>query len=370
MTSYAEFCANTGVLLKHKDNFTSEEKSRMLEMYIDRPDEFDEYALGDLHNYDALVGHSEMFKTIYDSLGVSNHYEIPRHTIGATVSRLFTACLLNETGITEKKLLNDYTKFGNYDQLKTYRSTTAFYLGKVDGGRCRNNRPSDVCVKNPIADIDISGCYGEGLRNQIYPIGRPCIIDYPLRSKQNDYLTLREFLSKYGNELLPGLWKARVSCKEGYTLKYRQDFLISWYPPKDLNKLIKTDTELEGIDFWTEENVGVTKIFTNEVNLAIITHDFVQWVDTVCSDKQRKELLDNLIVNCAMFYPASKLVETTDELLSSYSSHKGKNTCEIELGVKKVIEAECHAWLGVEMSSLIVDNLLLERKKNILRKHR
>ena len=365
MSSYADFCANTGVILKHKDNFTSEEKAEMVENYTDKPDKFDPYALTDVSgNYQALVNNAEMFKTIHKSLGVLDYYELPRLTIGATIARLFTTCLLNRTGITEKKKLEEYLKFSNYDKLKTYRSTTALYLAKVDGGRCRNNRPSDVCIKNPIADIDISGCYGEGLRNQIYPIGRPCIIDYPLRSKQNDYLTLRDFLSKYSNELLPGLWKARVSCKEEYKLKYRQDFLISWYPPKDLNKLMKTDTELESVEWWSEENVGMTKIFTNEVNLAIINHDFIQWLDHVCSAKQRKELLDNLIVNCAMFYPASKRVESTDELLNAYANHKGKNTCEIDLGIKKVIEAECHAWLGIEMSDLIVDTLLLERKKH------
>lgn len=364
MTSYAELCKNTGVVLNYKDNFTSEEKSIMPEMYIDRPEDFDNYALGDLYNYDALVGHSEMFKTIYETLGVNDLYEVPRLTIGSTVNTLFTACLTKATGITDLKKLAEFTKHGTFGDLRKRLSHTSLFLAKVDGGRCRNNRPSDVCVKNPIADIDISGCYGEGLRNQIYPIGRPCIIDYPLRSKQNEYLTLRQFLNRYSNELVPGLWKARVSGIDGYTFKYRQDFLISWYPPKDLGKLMKTDTELEGVDWWTEDNVGMTKIFTNEIHLAVITHDFVQWLEHICSAKQRKELLDNLIVNCAMFYPKSKQVFTAEELDNSYRQHKGKNTCEIKDAIKIVIEAECHAWLGVEISTLIVDKLILERKKH------
>ena len=52
IAGYAHFCSNSGVKLPYKDNFTSEEKSIMNIMYRDRPDDFDNYALGDLYNHD------------------------------------------------------------------------------------------------------------------------------------------------------------------------------------------------------------------------------------------------------------------------------------------------------------------------------
>lgn len=62
-------------------------------------------------------------------------------------------------------------------------SSTAIYLAKTNGGHCTNNRPLDVVTQGPIVDIDISGCYGNGLRNQEYPIGRPVVLEYNLTVK-------------------------------------------------------------------------------------------------------------------------------------------------------------------------------------------
>ena len=45
-------------------------------------------------------------------------------------------------------------------------------------------------------DIDISGCYGEGQRNQDYFVGNPEIYDFKV-SKNDEYLTLRQWLYFY-----------------------------------------------------------------------------------------------------------------------------------------------------------------------------
>jgi hypothetical protein len=248
------------------------------------------------------------------------------------------------------------------------KTTTACLNAKVDGGRCRNNRPVDTIAKGVICDIDISGCYGEGLRVQLYPLGVPIIIDYPLDSKINQYQTLREFEKKYAKELVPGLWQARVSCKEGYILKYKQDFLISWLPPKDISRMPSDEAFQETDEWWTVDNVGEIKIFTNEVKHALINHDFMQWLYNVASARQRTELLDNLIVETAMYYPASDRVDSTDELIKAHENYAGRNqtfvTKKKGRTTKIKVEQECHKWYAVNLGDLVVNTLLIERKKH------
>jgi hypothetical protein len=366
-TNYATFCANSGIKLKYKDNFTSQEKSRMQLQYLSKPDEFDNYALGDLQCYEALHGNMDKFQTIYNSLDINNYFESPRLTIGATVARILRSSMLKHLGLElkDKNQVIELCRYGTSAHIKTMKST-AVYNAKVDGGRCRNNRPIDISVHRPLADADIAGCYGNGLKHQDFPFGRPLIIDYPIKSDNNNYLTLRKFLKKYCKELVPGLWQARVSTPKGYTLKYPQDFLISWVPPKDPSK-IPTDSDLQEIDWYSEDNIGITKIFTDEIHLALINQEFLDWLDNTASARQKKELLDNLVVITAMFYPASEKCENVIEFFQSIQEHNGQNECLADVKKRKSrkvsIEQECHSWLSVNLGELLVGRLLLARSK-------
>jgi hypothetical protein len=369
IANYASFCSNSGVTLPYKDNFNKYEKSIMKTMYYERPEDFDNYALGDLYNYDALLGNSDNFYHVYESLELTKYYVPPKFTIGATVSRIVEAGIKNlfDTEPTSRDVINAFCKYACADWLKRKNTTTAAFNAKVDGGRCRNNRPTDTVAKGVICDIDISSCYGEGLRVQTYPLGVPMVIDYPVSSKLNNYDTLRTFLKRYGNELVPGLWQARVSCKDDVRLKYKQDYLASWFPPKDISKMV-TDSDYAVTDnWWDVDNVGEIKVFTNQVHHAVITHDFIQWLENVASPRQRKELLDTLVVETAMFYPASERVNSVEDLISSHENHTGENTTKAARAKgrarKIAIEEECHRWYGINLGELLVNKLLIERKK-------
>jgi hypothetical protein len=345
-------------------------------MYIERAIHFDFYSTGDLSNYKALLMNAENFKLIYKSLGIENYFTPPRFTIGATVAKMIEASILKmfahhsyiETGYTKSALIKEFCSYSTASWLKKKTTTTACYNSKVDGGRCRNNRPTDVRINGVICDTDISGCYGEGLRAQLYPLGKPVVLEYPINSPINDYKTLRQFLKKYGKELVPGLWQARVSTREGYVLKYPQDFIVSWIPPKDISKMI-TDSEAPGADeWWNEDNVGLTKIFTNQVHLGLIQHDFVQWLDEIATSRQRKELLNNLMVVTALFYPKSERVDNVEQLVKCHQTHTGKNTAIIKANKQKTTEImtrqECHSWYGINVGEMLVNLLLIERKKH------
>ena len=367
VANYATFCTNSGIKLRYKDNFTTQEKSRMHEQYLLRPKDFDNYALGDLQCYDALMGNMEKFRTIYNSLDIESYFEPPRLTIGATVARIVRSSMLNYLGleIKDKNKVIELCRYGTSAHIKTLKST-AVYNAKVDGGRCRNNRPIDVSVHRPLADADIAGCYGNGLKHQEFPFGRPMIIDYPLKSDKNQYYTLKKFLKKYGKELVPGLWQARVSTAKGVPLKYSQDFLISWIPPKDPHK-IPTDTDLQEVEWFSEDNIGTTKIFTNEVTLALINQEFIDWLENTASQRQRKELLENLYVVTAMFYPASERCDNVVDFFESIDSHQGSNQClaitKPRQSKKVSIEQECYSWMSVNLGELLVTRLLSERGK-------
>jgi hypothetical protein len=372
-TGYAGFCSNTGTPIPYKDVFSSDEKADMLRMYEQRPEDFDNYALGDLYNHRALMNNIAFFKEIYKSVGLDNYFRIPRLTTGATVRDLMEGVIGKlfsriHPGAKLRNIVNAYCGNGTASELKKRLTTTAAYNAKVDGGRCRNNRPIDTVAKGVICDLDIAGCYGEGLRVQIYPLGNPVVLDYPVDSPQNVYMTLRQFIKRYGKELVPGAWQARVSLPEGYRLKYPQDFLMSWFPPKDISKL-PTDSELgETEEWWSVDNVGLTKVFTHQVNLALINHDFIQWVDNVASVRQRKELYDNLLIVTALYYPKSDRVDSVIQLRERHDKFVGRNTCTIKKvkgqTTKISVSQECHAWYGVTLGEMFITKLLQERKKH------
>ncbi|WP_413176512.1 hypothetical protein [Anabaena azotica] len=369
VANYKSFCSNSGVQLAFKDLFSTDNKSRMLDMYYQRTNDFIDYALGDLYNHQALVGNAENFKLIYKSLDLHHFYTLPRLTIGSTVNKLFEACVKNlfDVSLTDKKIISKYCFFASSEYLKNQVSTTGIFNAKVDGGRCRNNRPLDTFLQGVLCDIDISGCYGDGLRSQLYPFGRPLILDYPIDSEINDYITLREFLKIYSDELVPGLWQARVSLPLGVTLKYSQDFLVSWLPPKDIRKM-PTDSDFHTTDeWWTIDNVGETKIFTNQIKNAIINHDFIQWLENIASIKQRKELLDNLLVITAALYPKSQECLSIDELIEKHENHNEKNTTDFKIKNNKLsktsIDRECYSWFAVNLGSFLITTLLVNRKK-------
>ncbi|MBP5977977.1 hypothetical protein HW132_36105 [Brasilonema sp. CT11] len=81
VASYKDFCDSVGWKLTAKDNFTKDEKGRMLDMAIERPIEFEEYSLGDLDVYEALNCYFEQWQVVYEKLGLSDYYQCPKLTI-------------------------------------------------------------------------------------------------------------------------------------------------------------------------------------------------------------------------------------------------------------------------------------------------
>lgn len=424
VASYKDFCDSVGWKLQYKDNFTSDEKSDMLRMAIERPTHFAQYALGDLEVYEALENYHKQWQLVYEKLGLSEYYQTPKLTIGGTVKDLFESALAANLGIVNDdendktwqdlltEIINEHIKPSSANDLRQFSTFTRALLSKVEGGRCRNNRPIDIFVKrkikngydvNLICDIDISGCYGEGQRNQDYYIGNPEILDYK-HSKNNEYITLREWLKQYNvnvnklietvknkdlqqwqnsdnwGELMPGAWYARISTKS--QLKYSQDYFASWFTESGYKtdvmakfiKSMKSDTELTTTD-WVNfnEETGNLKIFNNEIHNGVLTHDGLQWILAIASSRQRNELLDNIQILASSLYLKSEKIDCENsidglqKLRNINSKWSGKNTTNrIKIDGKSTIVMnfqECHSWFSINLGDLLINNLLIERKK-------
>ncbi|MEM7556586.1 MAG: hypothetical protein AAF378_21300 [Cyanobacteria bacterium P01_A01_bin.84] len=419
VASYDAFCKASGHELKYKDNFTKDEKSRMFDMCLRRCQEFGDYALGDLEVYEALDLYNEKWQEVYQLLGLEDYYQIPKLTIGGSVKDLFCAALAKKLDIPTENWKKIFKKFADkylYEQsagsLRQFSRHTRALLAKVEGGRCRNNRPTDVFVARKvngkydavlINDIDISGCYGEGQRNQDYFIGNPEIYDFKV-SKNNEYLSLRKWLESYDvhiekliqavdnrdykewnnpknwGELVKGAWYGRFSS-DG-RLEYPQDFFASWFTnsgngvnvmAKFINQM-ECDTEqlvTDWVDFNEEE--GNLKIFNHEIHNAVLTHDGLEWIFAIASKRQRQEFLDKTIMLSSSVYPRSQriLSEPKSALKQLDKQHENwqlRNTMErIDRGdgVKswRHHDKECHAWFSVNLGKLLIDDLLIQRKK-------
>ena len=421
IASYGDLAKAVGHKLLFKDNFTNEEKARMLDMVIERAKPFDEYIFGDLDVYEILKLFAEKWDVVHKKLGLSDYYRKPKLTIGGTVKDLFEAALANYFQVNPKnwnktleEIVNNYIQPGSADELRKWTNFTRAILSKVEGGRCRNNRPTELAFKskpnslglweNPICDIDISGCYGEGQRNQDYPIGKPEIFDYK-QSKNNDYISLRKWLISYGvqidtlinsaesgdsaewnnqenwGELLSGLWQARMSNIA--PLKYSQDFFASWFLESShgvdmlakVLKDMKCDSEMistENLSF--DEDMGNLKVFNNDIKNGVLTHDGLQWILSVASKRQRNELLDNLTITSSAVYCASYRIDVEDgkdgleKLTENTKNWTGRNTTQriknVNGSTSIVMDfREYHGWFSVNLGELLVDSLLIERKK-------
>ena len=340
---------------------------------MNRREVYDRYALGDLCVYDILMSYIKLLEKIYELMNVNKFFDKKksvRLTIGTCTNQLIMSKLLS-TDIG-KDLFTNLSKNTNANYLKRDKSTTKAYLLKVDGGRCFNNRPLDTSYKSEndipkLYDIDIKGAYSTSQKSLFYPIGNPMVIDYPLETKVSgkcNYLTLRQFLKKYKRSLVDGGWFARVSLKSGYTLKYEQDVFMSWYPAK--NEIHLTETEkIDGEVIAGNFDSSWSKIFSNEIHLATLNSDLLEWIEKIASEKQRKELLDNLEVIAAMIYPKEKEVTSIEELKEKFREHKGKNTTEIDVekGRKEVITEDFHYWYRYDYGNEYIKALQDERGK-------
>ncbi|NEQ78226.1 MAG: hypothetical protein F6K23_37695 [Okeania sp. SIO2C9] len=236
------------------------------------------------------------------------------------------------------------------------KDSTAIYGIAVNGGRCKNERPTTYSVMDSIiADADISGCYGRGLMNQSYPVGLPAILEFGHGQKK---IKLGDLLKKYKKELIPGLYNITVSGK----LSFDQDLIFS--KSIEPRKLIQK-TKKAVLNDDVEVDIPFA-LYTNEIVNGTINHDILQLIEIHSSDKEKKEWM-NLEVVTMYYYPKSLKCDSFDELVSKIVSNN--NVIEykhiskgVYLGGNVKKDLRPRYWVELKLSTLI-EPLLDARSK-------
>jgi hypothetical protein len=346
-------------------------KMNMISAYLQKPDEFIAYALGDLQTQEILTNYQHLWQQLCQDIGIKP-IKLGA-TLGSNVSRL-TLDLMIAHLEKDSNLVKDlaklykgkprYLKATNLERLiillneeatptwlnkQMFLDNNKHLLSLVDGGYCKNLIPKTTQIHDLLVDLDIHSCYGNGLLNQSYPLGRPCFLSY-LKSQKREMITLKQFLtSKYKKDLVPGLWYARISSTK--PLSFHQDLFLSKIPNNSSNS--QPDNQ---------DNSGEFILLTKEIHHAALTHDLLQITQSVMTNKQWSEFSNNVVIEALIYYPKTLQVETVDQLIEE--DLKG---CGIDLTINRsygeVIEDKrSHHWLSIPMGDNWIERLLGMRK--------
>jgi hypothetical protein len=343
-------CAeNVGITMPDKDTYTPEEKGRMLDMYRADPDKFALYALGDLVTYDIYTKTNEFFNQVAELLGLEKRPCWGMST-GSVVASMLSEWLAKRVDVPVKDFhtLTGVAGQNGLTALSQHcKNKTLLYAAMTDGGRAVKERKPDK-VEGSLCDIDINGCYGNGLVNQLFAVGNPTVVD--------ELMPLRQFFNRYGSQQVPGLWMARLSCTD---MPFRQDLLIS--KTEERFSLFDNAISMDFDDLGSYQSEDGERVYdasmvllTQELNQAVLTHDLWQCIKTIASNRELSWLLDNVMVTSALIYEKRHRVEQVTPAM----------TAGVRCSQKRHVGTEyTKDWVQVPLADY-VSVLLKERKKH------
>ncbi len=365
----------------------------MVRFALDRPLLNRQYISNDLCMYDMVEANYNQYAIIHKDLGLPPQWlREPKLTVGSTVARLLEQVLCHKYGIDWVHNVKDLRKLvaaANPKKLLS-RHDTASLLAKVFGGLCVNNRPLDRLDFGVLVDADEDGAYAMGMMQLLLPMGIPEIVGFPLDNK-NEYPTLRQWYKMYKDELVPNTWAAVIDT-QGYELNLEQDYFQSWLvssqkykhaindkwyqycleqankrleQPQELGIYSNSDNDKPITDFLDEGNV---KILTREIRSNILTHEGLDFIFNIASQRQQKELLDNIKVVSWIVYPKSTRCDSYEDYLEKVKNHKGKRTFKRNklrksLVERKLIDTSHTYWFGDTLGNLVIKHLVTNRKR-------
>ena len=365
LKSYSE---NVGIVMPNKGSYSAKEKGIMMQNYLDDPMKFQEYALGDTHLIEVENQTIRFYNMIAELIGIEKREKIGMST-GKIVATILTSWLAKQVGVSDKDFWNITATAGSEgitSLSRLVKNKALVYLAMVDGGRAVKERvepktaeivfglsgkPQNVFnpklrkgrISGYLNDIDISSCYGSGLRNQKFAIGSPTIISEPM--------SLGDFLKKYESQLIPGLWYARISWDKA---PFNQDLLISKMDKQFTNWDMGVSDDEDGVKVYDASMV----LTTRDVSHAALNHDLLQCLKPKqyggCSSNDEWGWLKKnaTIETAAIYMRKHKVGEVTPKML------KG-----LELSNKRDVLVEgSKNWVEVDLTALM-KTLISERKK-------
>jgi len=184
-------------------------------------------------------------------------------------------------------------------------------LGKVDGGRCRNAKPTLSRMIGALIDTDLAGAYASSMSPTPIIIGKPRMCEYGDsvdQSKLRNTPSLAEWLKEHEKRLLDRHWILKISTIEPFT--FENDLIASWYDFSIATK--KTDTELEGNDTKCDPSSGLTTIFSREIINGSLTSDLLDVARNTMSNKQFIEWCDKIHVRAGLYTYKDDFIQLSD----------------------------------------------------------
>lgn len=189
-------------------------------------------------------------------------------------------CLYSNDTINPLKMANPTLFTNGY-----YGSTNNTYLGALTPGLRANNESLHNNVYVNAIEVQLDNPIVRILKDISLPVGTPQFYS-PERGAED--LSLRQFLSRYESDLVPGFYVIYLSG----LIESPQDILSSAY-------FTNTPSSLQGIVI---NNLLTT---TNQIENAVLTSDLLELIRKVSDGKTYNNWL-NLKVKLAIYYPARK----------------------------------------------------------------
>ena len=327
--------------------------AKMLELWVFQSDPLVPYAVTRLGELKALG----------DAKKMQASREI-FHTVNDEFRRDYEAARLVVTETEPEGVFKDYLKpsklpmdtYGHSEggiaalgRKEGYLATAAI----CQGGRCINEwvkGPGERGVLHNVLDIDQDSCYGSGLKHFTYPLGLPTVIGAHSNDRDEDVLTLGEFLNEYESDLVPGLWQVHVSG----SLNFRQDLVLSkLVKPDDIRRAVGRIAEGESpkdvAEYGDREDdishvPGDFGLFQREIANGVITGEILNTIRAVSTNKELRGWM-RLKVQSAAFYRASDRVGSPEDFSRVVMTSEG------ELGLDG--DGRTRAWVGLPLSGFI-----------------
>lgn len=350
------------------------DKSDMLGLFRNNPDLFREYALTDVILQERVaMSYPKLYKSLFhDSIPAiaDNEFRV-RGTMGSNVAEIIkqrvealhpdlldTFALIRGGERSQKDPLVDRAWdniAGANAKVLARKASTGIYGAFVNGGRCRNEQPWRTRAEN-VLDVDMSGCYSTALKDMLYPVGLPTILEYDHQQLGRDNPTLKEFLKRVGSELIDNLWVAIV---DGQTL-FQWDLIPSFITtPAKIRRSVENpdcNDEIRRID-------GDFHYATNEVRNGIITSRILEVIKSVATTKELSEIM-SLRVKTALYYSSKDRMETPEELVESIKARAGSITMGMDRERRTAtLDDRNRSWYGLPLSEIIT-NWADERKRH------
>lgn len=339
------YLQNVGISTDEKTVWDWNKDNNPLNFFIQKPNDFIKYIRGDVKYLKTVHDKTiEFYNDIASTVGVEpcDDWGLSTGKITANIVSRWLASRSNiNLPVVEKnkdnlKPLYWYTRLASPEAMKNLShfvgNQALLYLGMTDGGRCVKERSTIDVLNGVLVDIDINGCYGNGLKNQIFPVGNPSIIALPMK--------FREWENTYTKHMLPGLWVARISWKDA---PFKQDLLLS-----------KEEKAFTSWDYYqanfAENHSDSDKLYdasmylsTNQVHMAAFNHDLYQVILNYSADSELSWIRDNAIIECFAYYDKRDEVDKITLDMCDIRSIKEINACGLLWNTK---------WVSIKLDDL------------------